>query len=452
VQDPKLGSSIQEALKIPCRTSDVVNELCRGARTHFSHLIKGLTAENLSEASRSLGHAYSRGKIMFNVNRQDNMIIQAVQLLDQMDKDVNTSSMRVREWYGWHFPELAKIASDPYLYARLVRVIGNRSESCIHAASEEEILGKLDAVTNDPDVSKRILSAATTSMGIDVSKTDMLNISMFAERVEALAKYRHELNQYLGDKMHEVAPNLDALLGELVGARLIAHAGSLTKLSKLPASTVQILGAEKALFRALKTKGNTPKFGLLYNSSYISRADMKNKGKISRVLANKCSIASRIDSFSDETPSAAYGLSLKSQLEERLEYFRTGAKPKKNVEVMRQVKQQLSATTGAAAAAAAAGGQSKKRKLPASSKDADVESDDGQDAGITLMADNKKKKKARQDDGGAAAAVAAAPVRGGKGDDDGGEESPEERAARKKAKKAAKAAAKAKSGGAVDDE
>merc|ERR1711975_120157 len=104
----------------------------------------------------------------------------------------------------------------------------------------------------------------------------------------------------LKKKMDAVSPNLSTLIGETVGARLISHAGSLTNLAKYPASTVQILGAEKALFRALKTKGNTPKYGLIYHSSFIGRAKQRNKGRISRYLANKASIASRIDSFSEE--------------------------------------------------------------------------------------------------------------------------------------------------------
>merc|ERR1712021_198283 len=109
-----------------------------------------------------------------------------------------------------------------------------------------------------------------------------------------------ELSTYLRNKMEIVAPNLATLIGDTVGARLISHAGSLTNLAKAPASTVQILGAEKALFRALKTKGNTPKYGLIFHSSFIGRASQKNKGRISRYLANKASIATRIDSFSDD--------------------------------------------------------------------------------------------------------------------------------------------------------
>merc|ERR1711935_933874 len=126
---------------------------------------------------------------------------------------------------------------------------------------------------------------------------------------------RTRLGEYLKAKMDIVAPNLTALLGEIIGARLITHAGSLTSLAKYPASTVQILGAEKALFRALKSKGNTPKYGLLFHSSFIGKAAQKNKGRISRYLTNKASIASRIDSFSDE-PTTLYGLKLREQVEE----------------------------------------------------------------------------------------------------------------------------------------
>ena len=141
---------------------------------------------------------------------------------------------------------------------------------------------------------------------MDTSEQDMHNIIIFTERMISLALYRKQLYSYLEEKMATVAPNLSALIGETVAARLIQKAGSLTSLAKCPASTVQILGAEKALFRALKTKGNTPKYGLIYHSSFIGRASAKNKGRISRYLSNKCAIASRIDSFIEE-PTSAYG-------------------------------------------------------------------------------------------------------------------------------------------------
>ncbi|MES1923574.1 snoRNP complex protein nop56 [Bonamia ostreae] len=137
--------------------------------------------------------------------------------------------------------------------------------------------------------------------------------------------------------MKHCAPNLTAVIGETVGARLISHAGGLLNLSKCAASTVQILGAEKALFRALKTRTNTPKYGLIFHSSFISRAKRRDKGRISRYLANKCAIASRIDSFSEEN-NDVYGKKLFEQIEERLEYFESGKRPKRNVETMRSAE------------------------------------------------------------------------------------------------------------------
>lgn len=153
-------------------------------------------------------------------------------------------------------------------------------------------------------------------------------------------KYREDLFDYLQQRMHAVAPNLSALIGEIVGARLISHSGSLINLAKCPASTIQILGAEKALFRALKTRSNTPKYGIIFHSSFIGRAGAKNKGRISRYLANKCSIASRLDSFADE-PTDLYGLKMKEQVEQRLNFYETGVPPQKNADAMKEVADEL---------------------------------------------------------------------------------------------------------------
>merc|ERR1712241_541747 len=189
--------------------------------------------------------------------------------------------------------------------------MGNRKEIT------DDAIAKLEEVVMDSAKAKAVLDASKTSMGMDISQVDLMNIEMFANRVVALAEYRKELSKYLQDKMGNVAPNLAALIGDVIGARLISHAGSLTNLAKYPASTVQILGAEKALFRALKKKGNTPKYGLIFHSSFIGRAAAKNKGRISRFLANKCTIASRIDCFSD-TSTKLFGEKLKEQVEDRL--------------------------------------------------------------------------------------------------------------------------------------
>jgi nucleolar protein 56 len=207
----------------------------------------------------------------------------------------------------------------------------------------------------------------------------------------SLALYRKDLFAYLQDKMATVAPNLSTLIGETVAARLIQKAGSLTSLAKCPASTVQILGAEKALFRALKTKGNTPKYGLIYHSSFIGRATAKNKGRISRYLANKCSIASRIDSFIEE-PTSAYGEQLRDQVEERLRFYDTGETPRKNVDVMSAVASRLRAGEDEA------GDKKSKKDKKSKDKKRSREEDDGEAGGDSAEKKKKKKKDKSRDD------------------------------------------------------
>jgi len=337
--DSKLGGALAEACGIKVSHIGVVPEIVRGIRFHFAKLVKGLTDQGSSKAQLGLGHAYSRAKVKFNVNKSDNMIIQSIALLDQLDKDVNTFAMRIREWYSYHFPELVKIVNDNYAFAKCVKLLKNRKELLESisedSAKETEILGKLEEVLMDSGKAKTVIDAAKASMGMDISPVDLLNIDMFASRVVALADYRKMVATYLQEKMASVAPNLATLIGDTVGARLISHAGSLTNLAKYPASTVQILGAEKALFRALKTKGNTPKYGLIFHSSFIARAGAKNKGRISRYLANKCSIASRIDCFSDAS-TKLFGEKLKEQVEDRLKFYDSGDLPKKNVDAMKE--------------------------------------------------------------------------------------------------------------------
>merc|ERR1711990_875424 len=136
-------------------------------------------------------------------------------------------------------------------------------------------------------------------------------------------EYRAELFEYLKNRMAAIAPNLTILVGEFVGARLISHAGSLMNLAKHPASTVQILGAEKALFRALKTKKDTPKYGLIYHASLIGQTGAKNKGKMSRMLAAKSALATRVDALGEET-NTTLGVERRAKLEKTLRFLEEG--------------------------------------------------------------------------------------------------------------------------------
>ncbi|ORY39503.1 Nop-domain-containing protein [Rhizoclosmatium globosum] len=357
VGEKTLAGSIKQLMGYDCVSNETVTELIRGLRLHGDKMLRQLKEGDFYRAQLGLGHSYS-----------------PINLLDQLDKDVNTFSMRVREWYGWHFPELVKVVSDNLLYARCCKFIRNKSNLT------EDSIPHLEAILNqDAAKARQVLHAAQASMGTDIAEIDLTNIEAFADRVISLTEYRARLHAYLVSKMHQVAPNLSALIGEMVGARLISHAGSLTNLCKYPASTVQILGAEKALFRALKTRGNTPKYGLIYHSTFIGRAATKNKGRISRILANKCSIASRIDCFL-EKPTSKFGEVLKAQVEERLKFYEDGTTPRKNTEVMGAVVKELGDLNGhdevpTGSKRKADDGEKKKKKKKAAEAEAEADAE-----------------------------------------------------------------------------
>ena len=340
IQDPKLAEAVKEA-GFPVTLAQSAKELIRACRTHFARAVSTVSEHDLDRARCGLGHAFSRNKLKFDTNRQDKPIINTIAVVDGLDKNINTFAMRVREWYGWHFPELAKIVTDNIVYAKLAKLIAIRDEFDFDNNMEA-----VSAVCGSEEIAEEIRKAAMHTMGQDMEEMDMKNIHHFADQVVKLSDMRANLQQYLKNKMDVVAPNLTSLIGETVGARLISHAGSLTNLAKYPASTIQILGAEKALFRALKAKGNTPKYGLIFHSTFIGRAQPQSKGRISRYLANKCSLATRIDCFADSSSVGVFGAHMRDQVEERLEYLQTGKKPQRNIEVMRQASQEASAVAG----------------------------------------------------------------------------------------------------------
>jgi len=173
------------------------------------------------------------------------------------------------------------------------------------------------------EMEQEVKEAAQVSMGTEVGDEDIENIVALCDQVISISEYREQLYDYLKNRMQAIAPNLTILVGELVGARLIAHAGSLMSLAKHPASTVQILGAEKALFRALKTKHETPKYGLIYHASLIGQTPVKHKGKISRVLAAKAALAVRFDALG-ESESTETGMDGRSKVELRMRSLEQG--------------------------------------------------------------------------------------------------------------------------------
>jgi nucleolar protein 58 len=329
VADKTLGISLKETLSsskgVTIAHDTKTAELFRGLRCYMDELfdaetagVAGVSSEALRAMQLGLSHSLGRYKLKFSADKVDTMVIQAVGLLDELDKEINTYAMRVKEWYGWHFPELQAMLADNVQYSMLVLECGMRPN---YAKTD------LSQILQDESTEAAVKEAAEVSMGTEIAELDILNIRALAEQVLSLMEYRKQLFTYLQNRMNAIAPNLSILVGELVGARLISHAGSLMNLAKQPASTIQILGAEKALFRALKTKHATPKYGLIYHASLIGQATPKHKGKISRVLAAKAALGIRVDALSDETADqldTTVGLEGRAKVEARLRQLEGG--------------------------------------------------------------------------------------------------------------------------------
>ncbi|XP_059050191.1 nucleolar protein 58 [Achroia grisella] len=313
VGDAKLGSAIREKFDLQCVSNSNVQELLRCIRSQMDNLLAGLPKKEMTAMALGLAHSLSRYKLKFSPDKIDTMIVQAQCLLDDLDKELNNYIMRCREWYGWHFPELGKIITDNTLFVKVVKLIGTRD----HASNTDlsDILPE--------DLEEKVKEAAEISMGTEISDDDIVNIQNLCDEIISINDYRTHLTDYLKARMMAMAPNLTVLIGEHIGARLIAHAGSLMNLAKHPASTVQIFGAEKALFRALKTKKDTPKYGLIYHAQLVGQCSTKNKGKMSRMLAAKAALATRVDAFGEDV-SFDLGAKHKVRLENRLRLLEEG--------------------------------------------------------------------------------------------------------------------------------
>jgi len=223
------------------------------------------------------------------VEKRDLVVAQVIQTIDDLDKTLNLFMSRVREWYGLHFPELDRLVDKHETYARLVANLGERKNFTLENL-EKDGLPKAKA--------QRIAEVAEASMGADLYERDIEQIQPICRNTLNLYDVRQKLEGYLDSAMSDVAPNIRALVGPLLGARLIALAGGLNNMAKMPASTIQVLGAEKALFRSLKTGTRPPKHGIIFQHSLIHDAKRWQRGKVARALAGKLAIAARTDAFS----------------------------------------------------------------------------------------------------------------------------------------------------------
>lgn len=308
-ESSKMAQNAREKLKIEVdveKPSDA-GELLRGNLEKFAVDLGFVKRqEQFREWVHKVSMELTKTRVRKAVEKRDLLVVQAIQTIDDLDKTLNLFMGRIREWYGLHFPELDRLIDKHETYARLVVNFGRRDDFTAEIL-EKEGLPKAKA--------KQIAEIATASMGADLSEEDMDQIRAMCKNTLELYDVRQSLEKYVDSVMDEVAPNIRALVGPLLGARLIALAGGLTNLAKLPSSTMQILGAEKALFRSLRTGARPPKHGIIFQHSLIHEGKHWQRGKVARALAGKLTIAARVDAFSGKY----VGDKLKTNLEKRIE-------------------------------------------------------------------------------------------------------------------------------------
>jgi nucleolar protein 56 len=266
-------------------------------------------AKELALWNRNVSMELAKLRVKGAVEKRDLIIAQAIQTLDDLDRTVNLFMGRTREWYGVHFPELDRLIEKHETYARLVSDLGYREKFKLKALEKEGIPKERAEAT---------AKAAESSMGADVAEQDLAEIQALSRNVQSLYELRKDMENYLDRTMEEVAPNTRTIAGALLGARLIAIAGSLQNLAMKPASTIQVLGAEKALFRSLKTGARPPKHGLIFQHTLLHDAKRWQRGKIARVIAGKLAIAARIDAFGGKY----VGDRLKAEVDKRIDEIR----------------------------------------------------------------------------------------------------------------------------------
>ena len=265
------------------------------------------TRDDLITFLRTNALKSSHEKIHTLSTKTDLQIIQAISTLDELDKYVNIAISKIKEWYGLHFPELDGVVHESSQFIRFTSLGIDRNNVNTENISVLELSGKK---------TEQIIDRAFDSKGGDIRDEDLKIISVLSEVTISEIKTRDHLEKYVKKEMNILAPNISSIAGENIGARLIAKAGSLEKLARLPSSTIQILAAEKALFRALKTGSKPPKHGILFQHDDIHAAPKWQRGKIARSLASKIAIAARVDAYRGVKMDGSIETSLKNRIDE----------------------------------------------------------------------------------------------------------------------------------------
>jgi nucleolar protein 56 len=314
VNDASLATVLRQAGLDTQLMSEEKQQEIQGAKPDY--IVKAgfaASATDAMQALRDFAIELSSSRVKEASEKLDLHIVQSINGLDELDKIINTTSTRMREWYGLHFPELDNMLQSQVAQAEIIARAGSRDKIT------REILEGSGMQDKKVEI---ILDAAKRSKGGDMTPENLAIVKKLADQVILQSDLRRVLSDHIEAAMEAVAPNVKELLTATVGARILAKAGSLARLAVLPASTIQVLGAEKALFRALKTGARPPKHGILFQHPVIHAAPKWQRGKIARAIASKVAIAARIDYYRHEGKDAAISEKLKTRLDEIREKYK----------------------------------------------------------------------------------------------------------------------------------
>jgi nucleolar protein 56 len=310
-ENAAFANDAQKTLKVTAEVAEPAEAELLRIRMEAIAVAVGFVKDTkeLSIWNRNVSIELAKLRVKGAAEKRDLVIAQAIQTLDDLDRTVNLFMGRLREWYGVHFPELDRLVEKHETYARLVLNLGYKDNFTVEALEKESV---------SKEKAENMATVAEKSMGADMAEQDLAEIQALSKNVLEMYELRKTMESYVEKTMEEVAPNTKAVAGALLGARLIAIAGSLQNLAMRPASTIQVLGAEKALFRSLKTGARPPKHGLIFQHALLHDAKRWQRGKIARVIAGKLAIAARSDAFGGKY----VGDRLKEDIDKRISEIR----------------------------------------------------------------------------------------------------------------------------------
>ncbi len=292
LESKSLVNRLKEEFKKATFEHQMPNAAGAALREKLQEIAEEIGFEKVDEFTREVNFILTRHKLRTEVSQRDSLIIQSIGLLDDADKFTNILIGRLREWYSLHFPELDRLVQDHEAYVKLVLALGHRDAFAKEAIVSAAGLSEQEA--------ERIAEASADTLGAQFDEIDVGALKRTCREILSLYELRKEVSSYIDGLMSQIAPNLRTVAGSSIGARLISIAGGIQRLARMPASTIQVLGAEKALFRALKKKGSPPKHGVIFQYPEVRGAPKKLRGKIARALAGKIAIAARVDAMSGE--------------------------------------------------------------------------------------------------------------------------------------------------------